>query len=316
MHTSEFSSPAYGVRRVPIADLVSQKANPNSMTGKSFDALQQSILNTGYTFPIIAALNDEYDSATEAMDRPSLIEMSDGEQTFTDSGKIGTQVSDDEVAKYFPYRLIDGSHRTQVVRLGTHYFYKSFENKAEPWSKGEEIPAVPGPAMLAYIAWRENFSIPAVILEIDSTKQMSAEILHNTARGSHSLDGMKDIVYNLINIAGMSEEWVSRNLYLDLESIKRMQQLSGLKAAMEDIDDADMAWTPEKDDSYQRKMTAYLIREASKFIQIYKQENPDESFDDTGSALDVAIRLGFDQVEATKRHVDAYKNINKEKVDA
>lgn len=308
MNQSTFISPAYGVQRINIHDLVSQKANPNSMTGKSFDALQQSILNTGYTFPVIAANNNEYDPATAGMDKPSLIESSDGDQTFTSAGKVGTQVSDDEIAKFYKFRLIDGSHRTQVIRLGTHYFENGYDN-SEKWAEGLEIPEKPGLSMLAYLAWRENFSIPCVVLDIDETSQMSAEILHNTARGSHSLDSMKDIVYTLINVAGMSEQWVSQHLYLDLESIKRMQQLSGLKAAMTDIDDTDMAWTPEKDDSYKRKATAFLTREATKFIEAFRVQNPDHEIPATGSAIDVALELGFDQEAVMKQHSEAWKNV-------
>lgn len=143
------------------------------------------------------------------------------------------------------------------------------------------------------------------------TFTISNVLFGQTARGAHSLDAMKDIVYNLINVAGMSEEWVSQNLYLDLESIKRMQQLSGLKAAMNDIDDCDMAWSPEKDDSYQRKMAAYLTREATKYIEIYKAEHPDEPIEATGTAVDIACELGFDQEEIMKQHADEYQEFLK-----
>lgn len=179
MVNSDFTSPAYNVQRININDLVSQKVNPNSMTQKSFEALQQSIFNTGYTFPVISALNTEYDPSIEGKPKPSLIDLADGEQTFTSDGKtVGTQVSDDGVAKYFKYRLIDGSHRTQIIRLGTHYFNNGYD-KSKKWANGEDIPERPGNSMLAYLAWRENFSVPSVILDINSTQQMSAEILHN-----------------------------------------------------------------------------------------------------------------------------------------
>lgn len=306
MKQSTFQSPAYGLQCIHIDDLVSQKVNPNSMTGKSFDALQQSIFNTGYTFPVLAAKNTDYDESTEGGEKPCLIEASDGEQTVTSAGKVGVQVSDDEVAKYFKFRLIDGSHRTQIVRLGAHYFKNGY-NASDDWAEGRNIPEKPGLAMLAYLAWRENFSIPCVVLDIDETTQMSAEILHNTARGSHSLDSMKDIVYSLVNVAGMSEEWVSQNLYLDLESIKRMQQLSGLKAAMQDIDDCDMAWSPEKDDSYKRKMQAYMTREAMKFIEIYRTDHPGEEISQIGTAVDVAMGIGFDQEAIMKQHADEWE---------
>jgi len=306
MKISTFESPAYSVQRVNIDDLVSQKANPNQMTGKAWDALQTSIKNSGYTFPVIAATNTEYDPETAGKPRPSLIEHKDNADDTVTNTEGGMQVADEDVAKYFPYRLIDGAHRSQIIRLGKYYFENGFD-KSDDWAEGNKIPEKPGSEMLAYLAWRENFTIPCVVRDIDATAQMSEEILHNTARGAHSLDSMKDIVYNLINVAGMSEEWVAQNLYLDLESIKRMQQLSGLKAAMNDIDECDMAWTPEKDNSYQRKMVAYLIREATTFIENYKKENPDADVSTTGTAVDIALTIGFDKTEAWKRHGDVYK---------
>lgn len=553
MKVSTFESPAYGVRRINIDDLVSQKANPNQMIGKAWEALQTSIFNSGYTFPVIAATNTEYDPETEGTQKPSLVEHKDNKEDAVTNTEAGMQVADEDVAKFFKYRLIDGAHRSQIIRLGKYYFDNGNDD-SDNWAEGKNIPEKPGPTMLAYLAWRENFTIPCVIRDIDATQQMSEEILHNpicenqivkvirkdkngnpveteilwkdlqlgdvfaedynnpyvlnfhdnesivlnstkvsilarwnddgtwtkdsnctitvplhevktqiscgkvvtwsgyindikidepkdifeisggpsivmgiddweempcitflnednkelevsknhllkvdndvinkypwaieaskeskkqveeyknnwitatclydilaeefneeigfkipslskiksipesdgvikkcrcittssgtytingfinhnTARGSHSLDSMKDIVYNLINVAGMSEEWVSQNLYLDLESIKRMQQLSGLKASMTDIDACDMAWTPEKDQSYQRKMTAYLIREASTYIEKYKKENPDVDIPSTGTAVDIALQIGFDQTEVWKQHGELYREV-------
>lgn len=308
MKTSTFKSPAYEVTRVNIDDLVSQKSNPNQMSGKSWDALQTSIFNSGYTFPVIAATNMEYDPSTEGMPKPDLVEHKDDESIAVTNTEGGMQVADEDIAKFFRYRLIDGAHRSQIIRLGKYYFDNG-NDYSDDWAEGKNIPDSPGVKMLAYLAWRENFTIPCVIRDIDATQQMSEEILHNTARGAHSLDSMKDIVYNLINVAGMSEEWVSRNLYLDLESIKRMQQLSGLKASMSDIDDCDMAWDPTKDSSYQRKMTAYLIREATTYIENYKKDHPNEidEISASGTAVDIALTIGFENTETWKQHGEVYK---------
>lgn len=132
---------------------------------------------------------------------------------------------------------------------------------------------------------------------------------HNTAKGQHSLESMRDIVYNLINVAGMSVEWISQNLYLDVSAIHRMSQLSGLKAAFADkstLDDCDMAWSPEKDDSFGRKLQAYLTREAGKYVELYRKEHQDDhaalaALPTSGSALDIALELGFDQEAVSLR---------------
>ena len=314
MKTSNFKSPAYGVERIKIEDLVSQKTNPNQMTGKAWEALQTSISNSGYTFPVIAAVNVDYDPTTEGKRKPSLVEHKDDEGIAVTNDEAGMQVADDEVGKFFKYRLIDGAHRTQVIRLGTYYFNENrekYEPMTELWFNGEKIPERPGMDMLAYLAWREGFTIPCVIRDIDAVQQMSEEILHNTARGSHSLDSMKDIVYNLINVAGMSEEWVSQNLFLDLESIKRMQQLSGLKASMQDIDDCDMAWNPDEDSSFERKTVSFLTREATKFVEMYRQEHKGDAaalakVPNKGTAIDQAIAIGFDQTDVWKKNSAIY----------
>lgn len=305
MKVSNFRSPVYDVIAVDIDDIVSQKTNPNQMTAKSWDALQQSINNGGYVAPVQIAPNVDYDPATHGQTKPSLIEHTDSSDNVVKNSEGGMQVADDEVGKYFKYRLIDGAHRTQIVRLGKYYFEHGYDY-SDLWAEGKHIPEKPSYEMLAFLAWRENFKMPCVILDVDQTTQMSIEILMNTARGAHSLDSMKDIVYNLINVAGMSEEWVSQNLYLDLESIKRMQQLSGLKASMNDIDDADLAWTPESDDAYGRKLTAYLSKEAGKFIENYRAEHPEYEIP-AGDAITVAVDLGFDKTRVMEEYGDRWK---------
>lgn len=311
---SEFVSPVYGVRKIPVWDIVGQSVNPNSLTGKAFAALQQSIFNQGYAMSITCQENPIYNPNSDVLpvhEKIKLVIEGGDEDAKSGGGEYATQVSDESIREMFKIQIVDGQQRSSVVRMGTKYFLEdpNIEAKVEKWSKGEGIPEKPGPEMLKYIAWREDFCLPcAVLYGKTESELMSATILMNTARGSHSLDSMKDIVYNLINVAGMSVEWVSQNLYLDIESIKRMQQLSGLKAAMNDIDDCDMSWSPEKDDSYKRKMTAYLTREATKFIEVYKSKHPDSEIPTTGTAIEIAIELGFDQEAIMKQHADQWKN--------
>ena len=311
---SEFTSPVYGVKKIKVWDIVGQSVNPNSLTGKAFAALQQSIFNQGYAMSITCQENPIYNPESDYLsvhDKIKLVIEGGEEDAKSGGGEYATQVSDESIREMFKIQIVDGQQRSSVVRMGTKYFLEdpNIESKVEKWSRGEDIPEKPGPEMLKYIAWREDFSLPCAILEGKSDADlMSATILMNTARGSHSLDSMKDIVYNLINVAGMSEEWVAQNLYLDMESIKRMQQLSGLKAAMNDIDDCDMAWTPEKDDSYKRKMTAFLTREASKYIENYKSEHPGEEIPSTGTAIDIALELGFEQEAVMQQYKDQWQN--------
>lgn len=310
---SNFISPTYTVNKLSIFEIVGQRANPNSMSSKSFSALQTSIFNTGYSFPILVVENPSYkEEKAREIDEYQRINLvieggTDDAKSGVGSGDIfATQVSDESLRELFTYQIADGQQRSSIVRLGTKYFLddENKEAKAAAWAEGKDIPTDPGKEMLKYIAWREDFTIPCVVLTGKSEVElMSVTVLMNQARGSHGLDSMKDIVYNLINVAGMSEEWVSRNLYLDVESVKRMTQLSGLKSAYDNMDMTDLAWNPEEDGSYQRKTDAYLNREASKYVSVYLAENPDTDAGksrDIGDIKDYAESLGWDREAALR----------------
>lgn len=312
-HQSTFISPTYEVTKVSVFDLIGQKSNPNSISSKSFAALQVSVFNTGYSFPIVAIANPTFkeERYNEISDYEKIRQVVEGSAADARSGTgsdttFATQISDEAIREMFPVQVTDGQQRSSIIRLGTKYFMEddAAEAKAEKWSKGEDIPFEPGKEMLKFLAWREDFTIPCVVLQ-DKTEVelMSITVLMNQARGSHSLDSTKEIVYNLINVAGMSEDWVARNLFLDLESIKRMTQLSGLKSAYDNLDEADLAWNPETDGSYQRKQDAYLNREASKYVSAYVADNPST---DTGERRDIgniqeyAESLGWDKEAAIR----------------
>lgn len=310
---SEFESPIYSIERVPVFDLVAQSFNPNSLNSKSFSALQISLKNNGFAMCVTACENQVYDPNIDAKYDPfTKLKMHiEGSEADAKSGSVtgdtayATQISDTDMRKAFRVELIDGAQRSGTIRMGTYLFMQKTpeqqEAMASKWSQGIDIPEDAGKDMLMYLAWRENFSVPCAILKGKSdSEKMSATILFNTARGSHSLDSMKDIVANLINVAGMSEEWVAKNLFLDLESVKRMTQLSGLKQAYDNIDAADLSWNPFEDESYERKTTAYLNREAAKYIQNYLKTHPDANNQarDMGDIITYAESLGWNKSAA------------------
>lgn len=312
---SNFESPIYEVQKVPVWDLVSQKFNPNSLNSKSFAALQISIFNQGYAMNITVCENQLYDEEIAKKLSPfERIKMHiEGSEDDARSGNVtgelsyATQISDSDMRKSFKMEIVDGAQRSGIIRMGTYLFMQLSEEqqkaKAEKWANKENIPEEAGKEMLMYLAWRENFTVPCSILKNKTdAEKMSATILFNTARGSHSLDSMKEIVANLINVAGMSEEWVAKNLFLDLESVKRMTQLSGLKQAYDNIDTAELSWNPIEDESYERKATAYLNREASKYVQQYLANNPDaaDKARDMGDIIKYAESLGWNKEAAEK----------------
>ena len=75
--------------------------------------------------------------------------------------------------------------------------------------------------------WLDFDYIPVVVLAHDITKRMIATHQFNKARGVHQVDLDADIVRSLIE-QGVSEEDISTKLGLDLDSVHRYKQLTGI----------------------------------------------------------------------------------------
>lgn len=82
---------------------------------------------------------------------------------------------------------------------------------------------------------RENSMMPVVTIEKDISNRMASTIRHNRARGSHSVDLMVNIVAELVE-SGMSDEWICKNIGMDVDEILRLKQISGLAALFKNKD--------------------------------------------------------------------------------
>jgi ParB-like chromosome segregation protein Spo0J len=74
---------------------------------------------------------------------------------------------------------------------------------------------------------RERGLLPVVVIEKDLSNRMASTIRHNRARGTHSIELMVDIVAELTK-AGMSDDWIQRNIGMDRDELLRLKQISGL----------------------------------------------------------------------------------------
>ena len=131
------------------------------------------------------------------------------------------------------------------------------------------------------------------------TYMINGFLNHNSSRGTHTLDSMKEIVANLID-SGMSEDWIARNLYLEKEAIMRYKQLSGLASAFRDANDFSKdVWDPIKDRSEERKANVKLVRQARAYVRTWRKLANEEGGDfDVPIDLDIiaaAKNLGFDE---------------------
>ena len=67
----------------------------------------------------------------------------------------------------------------------------------------------------------------------DTSNRMASTIRHNRARGTHSIDLMKNIVAELVE-AGMSDGWITKHIGMDKDEILRLKQLTGLQKLFKD----------------------------------------------------------------------------------
>lgn len=261
--------PAYLCFSLPVEDICPQAENPNYMAGKAFAALQTSIWNNGMSFPVLVARNPLYDPSTEGMEKPLIFK----------GGQDVVDVRDPEVRKFFKYTIVDGTHRLMAVLYGSP-LYKELNNK-----KSIEIYE------------RCNGLIPCTILE-DKTEHelMSAEILFNSARGEHSIDSMKDIVSDLSR-SGLSDQWIAKNLFLEMEAITRFKQLSGMRAAFNNEEFKEDAWDPIKEQIHKKRANINLTNAAVRYVRTYKKlVGEDTVYDDPNTDIQAAAEaLGWDK---------------------
>lgn len=78
-------------------------------------------------------------------------------------------------------------------------------------------------------AWMDFDYIPLVFVEHDISKRMYATVQFNKARGSHQIDMDADLIRSLIE-QGKSEEEISIHLGIDIDTIHRYKQLTGIAA--------------------------------------------------------------------------------------
>jgi ParB-like chromosome segregation protein Spo0J len=80
---------------------------------------------------------------------------------------------------------------------------------------------------------RENGMLPVVVIDKPLNDRMASTIRHNRARGSHSIDLMKNIVAELVE-SGMSDQWIMKHIGMDVDELLRLKQITGLAALFKD----------------------------------------------------------------------------------
>ncbi|MEB7954621.1 IbrB-like domain-containing protein [Enterococcus faecalis] len=108
------------------------------------------------------------------------------------------------------YEIVDGYHRYLVMK------------------QSEEITK------------REGGQLPVVVIDKPLEDRIASTIRHNRARGTHQVDSMVEIVQKLVE-AGLSNQWIMKNLGMDREELLRLKQISGIASLFSERDFSE-AW--------------------------------------------------------------------------
>jgi hypothetical protein len=137
-------------------------------------------------------------------------------------------------AKKRKYTIIDGFHRYFVMR----------NNKQ--------------------IRERTGGLLPCVVLEKDINERMAATVRHNRARGKHSVQGMSNMVFSMLD-NGMRDEDICNELGLEPEELLRLKHITGFAKLFANRD-------------YNR---AWVTRSQIQIKQRFAQNHPGEEGDPT-----------------------------------
>ncbi len=172
--------------------------NPNSMSWHERMLLRQSLLEDGWTQPIVTL-----------PDRTIV----DGEQRWTTAGIETTPKDIQDVIDKMEKRQEQGAPVSESILARLH------ESKA----RLEAAIAEGRPACIASIT---GGLVPITTLDLgDDAHKMISTIRHNRARGSHGIDAMASITQDLVSL-GLDLDDLETRLGMDDEEIRRF-----LKAA-------------------------------------------------------------------------------------
>lgn len=120
-------------------------------------------------------------------------------------------IYDSEKDKYI---IIDGFHRYTTMRL-----YKDIRIK-------------------------NNGMLPCVVLEKNINDRMASTIRHNRARGKHSVDGMANIVFKMLD-NGWNDIEIIKELGMEEEELIKIKHVTGFSKLFENIEYS-RAWETKK----------------------------------------------------------------------
>lgn len=77
--------------------------------------------------------------------------------------------------------------------------------------------------------------LPVVVLDKDPNEARAATVRHNRARGTHSLTGMSNVVFQMLD-NGLTDETVCSELGMETDELVRLKHLTGFAKLFENVD--------------------------------------------------------------------------------
>jgi len=93
--------------------------------------------------------------------------------------------------------------------------------------------------------------LPIVVIEKDINDRMASTVRHNRARGKHSVDGMANMVFSMLD-NGWADEAICNNLGMEAEELLRLKHVTGFSKLFKDIE-YQKAWKTKRQIQLERE---------------------------------------------------------------
>jgi ParB-like chromosome segregation protein Spo0J len=77
--------------------------------------------------------------------------------------------------------------------------------------------------------------LPIVVLKIDIKDRMASTVRHNRARGKHSIQGMSNLVFQLLD-EGWADETICAELGMEADELVRLKYVTGFAKLFENVE--------------------------------------------------------------------------------
>jgi ParB-like chromosome segregation protein Spo0J len=165
--------------------------------------------------PIERIQSNDYNPNSVARNEMKLLYLSIKEDGYTQP--IVT-IFDPDIDKYV---IIDGFHRYSIARLNP-----------------DVLESTEG-------------TVPCVVLSKNINQRMASTVRHNRARGKHSVAGMANMVFSMLD-NGMTDDEVCNKLGLEIDELLRLKHVTGFSKLFENTE-YKTAWMKRKQVQIRKK---------------------------------------------------------------